>query len=105
MTTITNLRCEYRTNLLGIDVMTPRFSWQMQTERTGAGQTTYRVLAASDPALLHAGQRTRISADFVGSSYRLKTDSSTQRRKGAKAQSRSLRLGPFASWRSVVPSR
>src|SRR4051812_11143461 len=47
MTTITNLTCEYRTNPLGIDTTRPRFSWQMQTDRQGARQTAYRILAAS----------------------------------------------------------
>lgn len=56
MTTITHLRCEYRTNPLGIDVVTPRLSWQWQSDRPGARQTAYRVLAASDPSLLAEGQ-------------------------------------------------
>lgn len=55
MTTITNLRTEYRTNPLGIDITAPRLSWQMQTDRQGARQTAYRVLAASTSAKLAAG--------------------------------------------------
>ena len=55
MSTITNLRCEYRTNPLGIDVVAPRFSWQLQSDRAGAAQTAYQVFAASDPALLQPG--------------------------------------------------
>lgn len=47
MTFIKNLTCEYSTNPLGIDVMHPRLSWQMQTERQGAHQTAYRILVAS----------------------------------------------------------
>lgn len=47
MTVITNLLCEYRSNPLGIDITKPRLSWQMQTERKGARQTAYRVLAGS----------------------------------------------------------
>ncbi len=56
MTTITHLTCEYRTNPLGIDVTQPRLSWQMNTERSGARQTAYRVLAASDPGRLREGK-------------------------------------------------
>ena len=56
MTTIGNLLCEYRTNPLGIDVTTPRLSWQMATDRKGARQTAYRVLAASAPDRLKEGQ-------------------------------------------------
>ena len=56
MTQITNLICEYRTNPLGIDVTAPRLGWQMQTERSGARQTAYRILVASDPAGLREGK-------------------------------------------------
>lgn len=55
MTSITQLRCEYRPNPLGIDITAPRLSWQMQSDRPGARQTAYRVMAASDPDLLRAG--------------------------------------------------
>jgi alpha-L-rhamnosidase len=56
MTTITNLICEYRTNPLGIDVTNPRLGWQMQTDRQGARQTAYHILAASSADILSAGQ-------------------------------------------------
>lgn len=42
-----NLTCEYRNNPLGIDVAHPRLSWQIQSDRRGAGQTAYRIVAAS----------------------------------------------------------
>ena len=48
MTVITNLTCEYKNNPLGIDILNPRLSWQMQTDRQGARQIAYRVLVASD---------------------------------------------------------
>ncbi len=47
MTVITGLCCEYRENPLGIDVLQPRLSWRMATNRPGAKQTAYQVLAAS----------------------------------------------------------
>ncbi len=47
MTPISHLTCEYRTNPLGIDVLQPRLSWQMQSDRRGARQTAYQILAAS----------------------------------------------------------
>jgi alpha-L-rhamnosidase len=56
MTGIANLLCEYRTNPLGIDVTTPRLSWQMQSDRRGARQTAYRIFAASDVAWLSEGK-------------------------------------------------
>jgi alpha-L-rhamnosidase len=56
MTEIGNLTCEYRKNPLGIDVVSPRFSWQLQTDRRGAKQTAYHILAASSEALLQEGK-------------------------------------------------
>src|SRR5688572_28044218 len=55
MTTISHLTCEYQSNLLGIDVLQPRLSWQLQSDRRGARQTAYRILAASDVEQLRAG--------------------------------------------------
>lgn len=56
MTGITNLRCEYRDNPLGLGVPSPRLSWQMHTDRQGARQTAYRVLASRTPARLGNGE-------------------------------------------------
>jgi alpha-L-rhamnosidase len=56
MTEIVRLICEYRTNPLGIDVEAPRLGWQMHTERLGARQVAYRILADSKPEGLRDGQ-------------------------------------------------
>ncbi len=53
---VTSLSCEYRSNPLGIDRAQPRLSWRMDTERQGARQSAYRVLAASSPERLRLGQ-------------------------------------------------
>jgi len=44
---VINLRCEYRTNPLGIDVLSPRFSWQLEASQRGARQTAYQLLCYS----------------------------------------------------------
>jgi alpha-L-rhamnosidase len=49
---LTNLRCEYRTNPLGIDVEKPRLSWVIESARRGERQTAYQVLLASSETLL-----------------------------------------------------
>ncbi|MBX3062736.1 MAG: family 78 glycoside hydrolase catalytic domain [Anaerolineae bacterium] len=49
---ITDPRCEYRINPLGIDIAAPRFSWRQNTDRRGARQVAYRLQVASDPQLL-----------------------------------------------------
>ena len=54
--TAEHLRCEYRLDPLGIDVLQPRLSWEMHDGRRSAAQTGYQVLVASSPEKLAAGQ-------------------------------------------------
>jgi alpha-L-rhamnosidase len=44
---VTDLRCEYRVNPLGVDVVKPRLSWVLESATRGQRQTAYRVLVAS----------------------------------------------------------
>ena len=65
---LTNLRCEYRDNPLGIDAAKPRLSWVIEergprtedrgqmTEVRGRKQSAYQVLVASTPDLLAKDQ-------------------------------------------------
>ncbi len=50
---ITNLRCEYMTNPLGIDIAWPRLSWELRDERRGARQSAYQIQVATSEAALH----------------------------------------------------
>jgi len=43
---VAELRCEYRSNPLGIDVSNPRLSWILESEERGVTQTAYRILVA-----------------------------------------------------------
>jgi len=52
--TVGRLRCEYLENPLGIDVVPPRLSWLVQSDRRGARQTACQILVASSPDLLGA---------------------------------------------------
>jgi alpha-L-rhamnosidase len=45
--TTRELRCEYRVNPLGIDVLKPRLSWVMESSKRGRMQSAYQILAAS----------------------------------------------------------
>jgi len=47
------LRCEYLTNPLGIDAATPQLSWQSDNQEKDWRQTSYQILVASNPELLH----------------------------------------------------
>jgi len=53
MTIISHLTCEYQNNPLGIDVLQPRLSWQMQSDRRGARQSAYQIFAALSEAGLN----------------------------------------------------
>lgn len=44
---IQNLRCEYLTNPLGIDVVNPRLSWIIESSVRGERQTAFEVLVAT----------------------------------------------------------
>ncbi len=50
------LRCEYRTNPLGIDELRPRLSWVVESGERGQRQTAYQVLVASDETRLRKGR-------------------------------------------------
>ena len=52
--TLTNLRCEYRVNPLGIDIVQPRLSWVLQSNQRGQKQMAYHVLVASSRDRLDA---------------------------------------------------
>lgn len=46
---ITNLRCEYTQNQLGMDLARPRLSWQLDSDLVGARQTAYQIIVFRDP--------------------------------------------------------
>ncbi|MCU0913467.1 MAG: glycoside hydrolase family 78 protein [Planctomycetes bacterium] len=49
---VTDLRCEYLANPLGIDVVQPRLSWKLESAWRGQKQTAYQILVASEERLL-----------------------------------------------------
>ncbi|MDR1982101.1 MAG: glycoside hydrolase family 78 protein [Tannerellaceae bacterium] len=51
-----NLRCEYLVGPLGIDVPSPRLSWQVEDARHGARQTAYRLVVGTDSAAVADGK-------------------------------------------------
>jgi len=44
---VTELRCEYLPDPLGMDVLQPRLSWKMKKNIGGARQTAYRIMVAT----------------------------------------------------------
>ncbi|MBN9386341.1 MAG: family 78 glycoside hydrolase catalytic domain [Chitinophagaceae bacterium] len=69
---LSNLRCEYRVNPLGVGDMTPRLSWEIQSGKRGVMQAAYRVLVSEDSISLGNGQAT------VWDSKKVKSDASIQ---------------------------
>ena len=53
---VTELRCEYRVNPMGIDEAQPRLSWQLASAERGQVQTACQILVASTAALLKEGK-------------------------------------------------
>ncbi|MCP4612881.1 MAG: family 78 glycoside hydrolase catalytic domain [Planctomycetes bacterium] len=53
---VSELRCEYRVNPLGIDVVKPRLSWIMESAQRGQVQSAYQILAADSEEKLRLNQ-------------------------------------------------
>ena len=47
-----NLRCEYISNPIGMDELSPRLSWQMKKDARGSRQTAYRILVGTTNELV-----------------------------------------------------
>jgi len=69
--TLTELKCEYRANPLGIDTAKPRFSWMIDSSRRGEAQTAYEILAASSESNLAVGKADLWDSGKVNSSETL----------------------------------
>jgi len=66
--TPTELRCEYRTNPLAIDVNNPRLSWALESSQRGQKQTAYRILVADCEKKLHLNEGNLWDSGVVKSS-------------------------------------
>lgn len=53
---VQNLRCEYEVNPIGIDVLTPRLSWELGSDQRSQRQTAYHILVASTEDNLRKNQ-------------------------------------------------
>src|SRR5260370_27754689 len=50
--TVTDLKCDYTRDPLGVDSAAPRLFWKVQSDEQGQRQTAYEILAASSRELL-----------------------------------------------------
>ena len=53
---VTDLKCEYAVDPMGVDVASPRLSWQVASNENGQRQTAWQVLAASSREALAANR-------------------------------------------------
>ncbi len=89
---VTNLRCEYLSNPVGMDVLNPRLSWQMKKDVRGARQTAYRILVATSEELLSDN-----TADLWDSG-KIESDHSIQ----VVYQGKPLKSGMKVSWKVKI---
>jgi len=68
---VTQLRCEWLANPLGVMTTTPRLSWKVSSQQRSQRQSAYRLLVASDPALLEPGRADLWDSGDVASSETL----------------------------------
>jgi alpha-L-rhamnosidase len=50
---VTDLKCEYRVDPLGIETLKPRLSWQLHSTQRNVLQTAYRILVSDNPSSLN----------------------------------------------------
>src|SRR5215469_3161229 len=53
---ISDTRCEYRQDPVGVEAPHPRLSWILESKERGIMQTAYQILAATSPASLEKNQ-------------------------------------------------
>ena len=78
---VVNLRIEYKENPIGIDVLKPRLSWQIESDHRGTMQSAYQIQVASSTDDLKSGRK------LIWDSGKVSSDLSIQRvYEGAKLQ-------------------
>ena len=92
-TNIERIRCEYLKNPLGIDVATPRFTWEISADHNGK-QTACRLNVATSPQLLKCGK-----AD-IWKSGRVNTDISRMVYQGPALQAHTRYYWQGGGWRN-----
>ena len=69
-TLVSNLRCEYLENPLGVDVSNPRFSWMLVDNTLGAKQEAFQILVSTDSLKIAKGigdswDSGKVSSDLI----------------------------------------
>ena len=69
--TLYNLKCEYKTNPVGIDVTNPRMSWKLEALQRAVEQSAYQIRTALNEKDLES------AANLIWDSQKVQTDQST----------------------------
>lgn len=64
---VSNLKCEYLNNPLGIDVQQPRFSWKILSKQRGISQSAYQILVADNEDDLKKGNGNQWDSEKIAS--------------------------------------
>ena len=83
---VTDLRCEYKTDPVGIDASRPRLGWRLESNRRGTVQTAYEIRAAKNEDAL------KTPADCVWSTGRVQSDQCIHVEYGGPAMNTGERL-------------
>ncbi len=73
-TVVSNPVCEYHLNPIGIDVLMPRFSWQLSSDKTNVMQTAYEIRVATSLAGLTKSSNLLWSTGKVNSDKSVNVD-------------------------------
>ncbi|NOZ28373.1 MAG: family 78 glycoside hydrolase catalytic domain [Chloroflexi bacterium] len=92
---VTNLRCEYKVNPLGIDVTRPRLSWQIEAPGRNVIQAAYQIRVAPSADALTSGE------DLLWDSGKVASEESIHR----VYEGPSLRSGQRCYWQVRVWDR
>ncbi|MBN1581946.1 MAG: family 78 glycoside hydrolase catalytic domain [Anaerolineae bacterium] len=90
--TLRRLRCEYKTNPLGIDVRKPRLSWVLASTRRGVVQSAYQI------RVMGGGTQPHEQGDLLWDSDKVSSDQSIHVPYGGAA----LRSGQRCTWQVRV---
>ncbi|WP_207422542.1 family 78 glycoside hydrolase catalytic domain [Desertivirga brevis] len=89
---VSRLKCEYKTNPLGIGNSSPRFAWELSSGQRGVIQTAYRIIVSDNPSLIEKGDPN------IWDSRKVNSASSIQ----VKYDGKQLLAGKKYFWRVIV---